>query len=119
LMKLDFNRWKYTYSLPQWEHSDKEGLRRVGGDLVTKLWRRSMEIEVPANIVIDALMGKTNLFKEYGLSDSDLQAQALRKPWTIKSCHLKEGNIELGQAPKVVLELIPAAPSVYFDEKPE
>ena len=37
LQKLDFNRWKYTYSLPQWEHSDNEGLRRVGGDLVVKL----------------------------------------------------------------------------------
>ena len=119
LMKLDFNRWKYTYSLRQWEHSDEEGLRRVGGDLVTRRWRNSMEIEIPANIVIDALMGKTNLLKAYGLSDSDLQAQALRRPWTIKSCHLKEGNIEVGQAPKVVLELIPAPPSVYFDEKPE
>lgn len=117
LQKLDFNRWKYTYSLAKWEHGDNDGFRRVGGDLVLKPGRISMKIEIPTNIVMDALTGKTNLFKLYGLSDGDPEAEALRKDWTIKSCRLKEGNIELAQAPKLVLELIPAPPSVYWDKK--
>jgi hypothetical protein len=64
-----------------------------------------VEIEVPINIVIDALAGKTNLFKEYRISQNDSVGRALEEGWVIKSCKLKEGNIEAGEAPKIIFGL--------------
>jgi hypothetical protein len=76
-----------------------------------------MEIEVPANILVEVLAGKTNLAKEFGLSEDDAIIQTLNAGWAIESCSLKSGNIESGEAPKVVLGLIPAPLAVYWSQK--
>ena len=76
-----------------------------------------VKIEVPANIVVDALAGKTSLFEEYNLDKNEPVGQAVNEGWAIAECSLKEGNIEAGEAPKVVLKLIPPPLSVFWPNK--
>ena len=72
-----------------------------------------IEIEVPAIIIVDALAGKTCLAKEFALKEEDKTMRALSEGWMIKSCNMKEGNIEIGEAPKVVIELIPPPLAIF------
>ncbi len=107
LSKMDFNRWKYTFPLKKWGNSGAAGFRPVGGTLECKMRGNGMEIEIPARIIVDALAGKTTLFKEYRLSETDKIAKAFNEGWAVKSCSLKEGDIEAGEGPKIVLTLSP------------
>jgi hypothetical protein len=117
LSAINMNRWKYTFALPKWEYQNNKGCRRVVGPLTWKPGGMRVEIEVPANIVVDALAGKTSLAKEYDLDDGGPVIRALNDGWIIDSCSLKEGNIEAGEAPKVVLNLRPPFPSVFWPKK--
>ena len=67
----------------------------------------STEVEIPANIIIDALAGKTTLAEAFGLKEDDRLYQALKEGWKVEACSYKKGNIELGEAPKIVLQLSP------------
>lgn len=115
--KLNFNRWRYTDALQKWDRKNNELFRRIRGSITSRFRGDGMEIEVPANILVDALAGKTNLLKEYGLSEDNSIARALNDGWVVKSCSLKSGNIEAGEAPKVVLGMVPPPFSVYWPEK--
>ena len=76
-----------------------------------------MEIEIPSNVLVDVLVGKTTLAKAFDLKDDEPLMHALREGWVIESCSLKGGNIEMDEAPKVVLEIAPPFPSVYWPKK--
>ena len=76
-----------------------------------------VKIEVPANIVVDALAGKTTLAEEYKIDEGGPVSRALNEGWVIAECSLKEGNIEAGEAPKVVLKLMPPPSSVFWPKK--
>jgi hypothetical protein len=119
LSKINLNRWKYTFALQKWEYPNDESHRRISGSLTYKQGGLGVELEVPANIVIDALAGKTNLFKEYQLSQNDSVHRALEEGWLIKTCKLKEGDIEAGEAPKVVFGLVPPFLSIFGPKKKE
>jgi len=114
LCKLHFNRWRYTYPLEKLEQNNNERLKRVTGSLTCSFRGVGMKIEVPANILMDVLAGKTSLIKACDLSEDDPIAKALQEEWVVESCSLKSGNIESGEASKVVLELIPASLGVYW-----
>jgi hypothetical protein len=107
LRTMNFNRWKYTFPLQNWGKTGASGFQRASGSLTSKLRGIGMEIEVPANILVDALAGKTNLFKEFRLDGNDIVSRALNDGWVIESCSLKPGNIEAGEAPKIVIGLSP------------
>jgi len=66
-----------------------------------------MEIEIPAWRIVDALAGKTTIFKEYRLPATDPVAQAFKEGWAVELCSLKEGDIRAGEGPKIVLVLSP------------
>ncbi|MFQ5852961.1 MAG: hypothetical protein ACE5JU_20565, partial [Candidatus Binatia bacterium] len=117
LYGLNFNRWKYTYPLEKWDRQNKEAMRRVTGSLIYTLGGFGMEIEIPANILVDALAEKTSLAKEYDLSEDDPVAQALNAGWVVEVCSLKSRNMESGEAPKVVLGMVPPPFSAYWPEK--
>lgn len=107
LQKMDLNRWKYTFPLRKWGNSGHAGFEPVGGTLSYRHIGGGLEIEIPARIIIDALAGKTNLFEEYGLSDIAIVSRALDEGWVVKSCSLKEGDIEVAEGPKIVITLFP------------
>lgn len=117
IRKLNFNKWKYTYALEKWEQKNCESFRRVGGSLTTKCGRMGVKIEVPCNILIDSLAGKTNLIKTYGLAKNDPLVKYLDDGWVIQSCKFMPGNIEVGESPKVVLSLAPPPSTVYWPRK--
>jgi hypothetical protein len=107
LLKMDFNRWEYTFPLRKWGNSGAAGFHPVVGKLTWRWRGNSMEIEIPARIIVESLAGKTNIFREYRLSETDKIARAFNEGWAVESCTLKEGNIESGEGPKIVLTLSP------------
>ena len=95
----------------QWSHIAEQGSEQFEKVAGTPTWRPgpfSIQIEIPANIVVDILAGKTTIDKALGLRKDERLYQALSEGWEVESCSLKSGNREQGEAPKVVLELAPA-----------
>ena len=76
-----------------------------------------MKVEIPPNLVIDALAGKTSIAKAFQLTNDDEITQALEDGWSITSCELIDGNVEAGEAPKLMLELVPPPLAVYWPKK--
>lgn len=117
LNELNFNRWKYHFVQEKWEIPDKVKLRRVTGTLK---WGAGMtfKVEIPANIVVDALAGKTSLATAYGMNEDKPTDKGLlrvfKEGWVVKSCSLKEGNIEIGEAPKILFEFVPPPLAVFW-----
>ncbi len=112
--KFNFNRWKYFFRMEKFERTNNDAFRRVGGSLSIKLGGSGVELEIPSNLLIDSLAGKTNLIDEYALKEDDPIFKYLKAGWVVKSCSWKAGNIETGEAPKVVLGLEPPPEAVFW-----
>ena len=76
-----------------------------------------IEIEIPSSLVVDSLAGKKSLTDEFNFKDNDQILRALKDRWIIKSCKLKEGNIEAGEDSKIVFELIPPELEPFWPKK--
>jgi len=116
LSEMNFNRWKYVRPLEKYENNTNR-MRRVTGPLIYRYTTMGLEIEIPANIVVDALAGKTSLAQSYNLTKDYMFLRALNEGWIIKSCRMKEGDIEAGEAPKIVLELIPPGLASFWNKE--
>jgi len=71
-----------------------------------------VKIEIPTDVVVDALAGKTSVLKAFELSENEQVARALKDGWSIVSCSLVDG-----EAPKLALELVPSHLAVYWPNK--
>lgn len=105
LSKLNFAKWKYSFPLANWKNEGRENFHSVTGTLTWRPGPLNMEVEIPANIIVDALAGKMTLAEAFGLKKDDRLYQAFNEGWEVEACSYKKGNIELGEAPKVVLQL--------------
>ena len=76
-----------------------------------------VEIAIPVNIVVDALAGKTSIPTAFELAEDDEVTRVLNKGWSIVSCRLIEAKLESGEAAKLILELVPPMPPVYWPGK--
>jgi hypothetical protein len=114
ISRLDFNRWKYFFRMDKVEPKKNEMFRRVTGDLIMSTKGSGVVLEVPANLLIDSLAGKTSLKDEYGNGKDDHMLRCLYDGWVVRSCSLKSGDIEKGEAPKVILELEPPPEPVFW-----
>ena len=117
LRQLNFNRWKYYFQMPRYEVGNNDTFRKVGGSVDIKPGAVEVELKVPSNILIDSLVGKTNLIKEFAQNADDPMFACLSQGWVVKSCSLEEGNIERGEAPKVVLVLEPPLEAVFWPDR--
>lgn len=106
LRTINFNRWNYVRPLEKYENNTSR-MRRITGSLIGRYTAMGIEIEIPANIVVDALAGKTSLAESYNLTKDYMFLRAINEGWIIKSCRMKEENIEAGEAAKIVIELVP------------
>ncbi len=117
LYQMNFNRWKYSAPLEQYEPDNKNGFRRVSGKLgINKVENNTIQIEIPSKILLDALAGKTDLKQEYGPKENKA-FNCINEGWIVTSCSWKEGNIEAGEDSKVILELEPPPEAVYWPNK--
>lgn len=105
IKKLNFNKWKYSWSLPKQKYRGKDHYHKVGGTLTWSPGPYFMKIEIPANIIVDALAGKTTIDKEFDLKKDNPIYKAINEGWKVESCSYKPGNIERAEGPKLILEL--------------
>lgn len=117
LCMMDFNRWTYTRPLEPGESPKPHISRRATGALVWRAGAMRGEIEIPVNIVVDALAGKTSIPTAFGLRENHQVTRVLNKGWSIVSCRLIEAKLESGRAAKLILELVPPMPPVYWPGK--
>ncbi|MCG9893038.1 MAG: hypothetical protein MH252_18445 [Thermosynechococcaceae cyanobacterium MS004] len=117
LTKMNFNRWKYFFSLEKYEQKECHRIRTLSGNLkYGALGDNRIRLEIPSNVLIECLIGKTDLEKESSIfEDLDLDPgdDFIKNGWIVKSCSWQEGDIVAGEAPKVILELERPLESVY------
>lgn len=75
-----------------------------------------LEIEIPVDVVVEALAGKKSLIEAYRLDEKNPIYSALKNNWKIISCKLIEGNMEKGEPKKLVLELT-TLPEIFWAKK--
>jgi hypothetical protein len=117
LSSMNFNRWTYTRPLEKWESTNVNIARRVAGTLTWRPGLMGLEVEIPANIVVDALAGKRSVAEAFGLPENHQVTRALKDGWSVVSVRMIEGHIESGEAPKLVLELVPPPLAAYWPKK--
>jgi len=117
LDSIKFNHWKYTWPLPKKETPNSPGDYRMSGRLTHRCGKFGQIIEVPTRIVIDSLLGKTSLIKEYRLDNEDDPLRILNSGWVVKSCSFKEADLKAGEASKIVFEFMPSD-SLFHPTKP-
>ncbi len=115
--KLNFNSWKYSFPLANWKPDGREYFPKVSGRLTWRPDSLGWEVEIPANVVVAALAGKTTLAKEFNLKNDERISQVFSEGWDVEGCFYKDGNIELGEAPKIILRLSP--PFRIYDKDKE
>lgn len=116
LRTIDFNRWKFTNPIEKIESNIERG-RYATGPLRMREKGMGIELEIPVNIVIDALAGKKSLPDAYRLPKNHQISRVLNDGWVIESCSLKEGNLEDGETSKIVLELVPPPFALFHQRK--
>lgn len=114
IQRMNFNRWKYFFRMEKYEPASNKSYRRVGGSLAISAKSFGVRLEVPANILIDSLAGKTNLKREYLTDDDDPLLRCLDEGWVIKACEWKAGNVEKGEAPRIILDLEQPPEAVFW-----
>jgi hypothetical protein len=113
---MRFDRWDYSYPLRKWDSGAPEKeFRRVIGSLTIQNLGVSVKIGIPANLVVDALAGKTSVAQAFDLPPEE--ARVFNEGWSVVSCELEEGNIEAARAPRLVFELVPSPLAVYWPRK--
>jgi hypothetical protein len=116
LEKLNFNTWAYGPTFEKWETDDQEYHRCVRGSLTWRNTQMGLEIEIPVDVVVEALAGKKSLIEAYRLDEKNPIYSALKNNWKIISCKLIEGNMEKGEPKKLVLELT-TLPEIFWPKK--
>jgi hypothetical protein len=114
---MNFNRWKYTYPLQKWESQDAKIPRRVSGSLTWRPGLMSIEVEIPTDIVVDALAGKTSITEAFSLPQDHEITRALMEGWQVMSCRMVEGDVASGEASKLILELVPPPLAAFWPKK--
>ncbi|MHC4464377.1 MAG: hypothetical protein ACYTEK_24280 [Planctomycetota bacterium] len=115
---LDFNRWKYSFRLEQWDQRSNDHLRYTRGDLVLGCGNRNrIRMEIPAKLIMESLAGTNDLIKAYSRGKDDHINKLLDTDWKIKSCTFGEGDIQKGKDDIVILELERAPTSVYWPKR--
>jgi hypothetical protein len=117
LERLDFNRWAYSYPLPKWESANIKFQRRMSGNLKCRDGAMSIKVEIPTDVVVDALAGKRSLAQAFDIDENEQPALAFKEGWAIVSSGLSPGHAEAGEAPKLVLELVPPGLAVFWPKK--
>ena len=117
LCSMNFNRWKYTYPLQKWESRDAKTPRRVTGSLTWRPGPMSLKVEIPTNIVVDALAGKTSISEALRLPQDHEITRALQEGWQVVSCRMIEGDVASGEASKLIFELVLPPMAAYWPKK--
>lgn len=116
LKRLNFSTWAYGPTLEKWETDDQEYHRCVRGSLNWRKTQMGLEIEIPVDVVVEALAGKKSLIEAYRLDEKNPIFWALKNNWRIISCKLVEGNMEKGEPNKLILELT-TLPEIFWPKK--
>ena len=77
----------------------------------------SLKVEIPTNIVVDALAGKTSISEALRLPQDHEITRALQEGWQVVSCRMIEGDVASGEASKLIFELVLPPMAAYWPKK--
>lgn len=118
LRRLNFNHWRFSFSaLTPREPKHNEHQRRVTGQLSFAFGIMNIKVAIPAPLLMDAIAGRGSLLEAYPDLKNEQYARCLRDGWSVVDCSYLPGNLELGEAPSVVLELAPPFAPVFWPPK--
>ena len=76
-----------------------------------------MRLTIPAYVLTDVLGGRKGLLDEYGMVGDRFGTavmNCLAEGWSVVGCDFRGGDIQLGEAPMVELELAPPHEPVFW-----
>lgn len=100
LLTLNFNRWKYDYPLTKYDTPSSGMGRKLGGRLSLSMSNKGGVLKIPSTVLVEVLAGRTSLDQEYLNAVSRL----LSGDYRISSTSLERGNLERGEADRIVFE---------------
>lgn len=121
ILKLDFNRWKYTFPLSRREVLPQHRHRHLTGSLkFASTSGGPVKLAIPASVLVDILAGRKALLDDYGGPEDQLGrsvAMCLQEGWSVVACRFEAGDTQQAIAPSIVLELAPPHDPVFWPRK--
>ena len=112
LKSLDFNRWRYAPI--SYDANHHRVLSRRLSMAYTASGFKPVKIELPANLILEALAGRKSFADHLVSYEGDPVYEMITSGrMTIRSCEYKKGDAEKGLPDTVVLELVEAFEPVF------
>jgi hypothetical protein len=114
LQQLTFNRWRYTFALPEWEDKQSPSRRGLGGPLtMSEKADGNIVLSVPGSIVLESLQGKSNLYDEYPCNAGEWPRAFFDRDREIVGVRIRTGEIEKGEESMIEFTLAPRPERVF------
>lgn len=121
IQKLDLNRWKYSFPLPQKDVLPQHRCRHVTGSIgLSSTSGGTVKLTIPTSVLVDVLAGRKQLLDDYGGTEDSFGhsvAGCLQEGWSVVGCSFQSGDIQQAKAALVVLELAPPHTPVFWPKK--
>lgn len=105
LARLEFNRWKYSFELNQYQTPSKGLGRKLLGSIRMTTGRNGMSLEIPTALLVEVLAGREKLLQgESGLDP--MIENCLSGDYRIENCLLIPADPQGGEGAKVKLDFV-------------
>ncbi|MFJ7023956.1 hypothetical protein [Pseudomonas aeruginosa] len=105
LTQLDFNRWKFSFELNQYQTPSKGLARKLLGSIRMTTRNQGMSLEIPSALLVEVLAGRGKLLEGESGMDSALQ-HFLSGDYRVENCSLIPADVQAGEGAKVKLDFV-------------
>lgn len=105
LKNLNFNRWKYSFELNQYQTPSKGLARKLLGSIRMTTRSDGMSLEIPSALLVEILAGREKLFEGESGMDTEIQ-HFLSGDYRVENCALIPADVQAGEGAKVKLDLV-------------
>lgn len=105
LGRLNFNRWKYSFELNQYQTPSKGLARKLLGSIRMSTRSEGMSLEIPSALLVEILAGREKLLEGESSMDASMQ-HFLSGDYRVESCALIPADVQAGEGSKVKLDLV-------------
>ncbi|GEM_PF-2412783 len=112
LDRLNFNRWKYSFELNQYQTPSKGLARKILGAISMTTSREGMSLEIPSALLVEILAGREKLLEGESSMDASIQ-HFLSGDYRVESCTLIPADAHAGNGANVKLNLVLNPDSIF------